>query len=204
MPRSSEPTIKAILDAGFMLFFKRGYARVSMDDIAATAGVTKRTLYYHFSSKDDLVGAVLDRQNSQSLKTFQKWSAPQASAPEAFVVSLFEQIANWSTMPGWTGSGFTRLSMELGDLPGHPARKASEKHKTAVEAWIDSELRMRGTTNPRDTAAQIAIVLEGAVTLAFIHDNADYIVRGRRIATGLVAAQNQPTPGPDEIQITIA
>ena len=56
MPRSGEPTRKRILDAAYVLFRRKGYTRVSMDEIAAATAVTKRTLYYHFRSKDELVG----------------------------------------------------------------------------------------------------------------------------------------------------
>ena len=48
---------------------------------------------------------------------------------------LFSELAKWSTKPGWTGAGFTRLVMELADLPGHPARAVAHRHKAAMEAW---------------------------------------------------------------------
>ena len=57
MPRSSAPTRQAILDAAYGLFRRKGFVRVSMDEIAASAAVTKRTLYYHFTSKDLLLAA---------------------------------------------------------------------------------------------------------------------------------------------------
>src|SRR6478735_6010086 len=63
MPRSGERTHQCILDAAYGLFRRKGFTRVSMDDIAASAAVTKRTLYHHFESKDALVGAVLDAQH---------------------------------------------------------------------------------------------------------------------------------------------
>ena len=54
MPRSSRPTRQRILDAAYALFRRKGFTRVSMDDIAGTAALTKRTLYYHFKSKSSL------------------------------------------------------------------------------------------------------------------------------------------------------
>ena len=122
MPKDSTPTRRSILNAGFQLFFKRGYARVSMEDIATKAGLTKRTLYYHFDSKDALVGAVLRCQNEQTLRQFQKWVDPTAKTPAEFADSLFHKLMLWSQKPNWRGSGYTRLALELADLPGHPAR----------------------------------------------------------------------------------
>lgn len=50
-----------ILDIAARHFRTRGYAAVSMRDIASEAGMRSPSLYYHFPSKDDLVTAVMDR-----------------------------------------------------------------------------------------------------------------------------------------------
>jgi len=175
MPKDSVPTKQAILKAGFQLFFARGYARVSMDDIADKAGLTKRTLYYHFDSKDALVGAVLQNQNAQTLQEFEKLIDPEALTPVEFSDSFFEKLALWSTSPGWKGSGYTRLVFELADLPGHPARSAAAIHKKALENWLSQQLQMRRADDFQKKAQSIAVLLEGAMTLTLIHSNSDYI-----------------------------
>ena len=55
MRRSRLQTRQRILDAAYGLFWRQGFLRVSMDDIAARANITKRALYQHFVSKDDLI-----------------------------------------------------------------------------------------------------------------------------------------------------
>jgi AcrR family transcriptional regulator len=55
----SAATRQALLDSATALFADRGYARTSLDDIAAGARVTKGALYGHFSSKQALFRAVL-------------------------------------------------------------------------------------------------------------------------------------------------
>ena len=52
-------TRQRIVDAAYESFWRSGYTRTNVDGIAARAGVTKRTLYGHFRSKDDLLTAVL-------------------------------------------------------------------------------------------------------------------------------------------------
>ncbi|HUG60614.1 MAG TPA: helix-turn-helix domain-containing protein, partial [Methylomirabilota bacterium] len=56
-------TRETIVEAAYRLYRRKGYARVSLDEIASHASVTKRTLYYHFASKDDLLGSVMDMQS---------------------------------------------------------------------------------------------------------------------------------------------
>jgi AcrR family transcriptional regulator len=53
-------TIGAVLDSARELFMERGFTAVSIDDIAAGAGVGKGAVYHHFRSKQDIFEAVLD------------------------------------------------------------------------------------------------------------------------------------------------
>ncbi len=48
------PTRERIVAAATKLFYDEGIRSVGVDAVAAKAGVTKRTLYYIFRSKDDL------------------------------------------------------------------------------------------------------------------------------------------------------
>ena len=57
----SEKKRLAILDAAEALFYKSGVEHTSMDQIAAQAGASKRTVYNHFATKDELFHAILAR-----------------------------------------------------------------------------------------------------------------------------------------------
>ena len=93
-----------------------------MDGIAAAAGVTKRTLYYHFESKDAVLAAVLDRQSEHALALFRRMGRKPAASQAELLDVVFGGIERWAAKRRWLGSGYTRLTMELADLPGHPAR----------------------------------------------------------------------------------
>ena len=58
-PSKSEATRQAILHAAAGLFRQRGYAAVSLRDIAEAVGMKTGSLYYHFSSKESLVEEIL-------------------------------------------------------------------------------------------------------------------------------------------------
>ncbi|MEM1078658.1 MAG: helix-turn-helix domain-containing protein [Pseudomonadota bacterium] len=179
MPRSAAPTIDRILIAAFRLFFRRGYSRVRMEEIAAEARVTKRTLYNHFSSKDALIGAVLERQADLTLDTVQSWSDPEANTAAQFLDGLLVKLAEWARSPRWTGSGFTRLTLELSDLPGHPVRGAAARHKRVVQTWMAEELAARKVADPETRAETFCTLLEGALVLTLIHGDVGYVTRLR-------------------------
>ena len=174
MPRNAVATRKNILRAAYRLLYRRGFARVSMDDIAEAAGITKRSVYYHFESKDDLVAAVLNEQQEHALAMFEAWGLLTASSPGAFLSNLFIQLRRWAESPQWQGSGYTRLTMELADLPGHPARKAAHKHKHAVEEWLAAKLASLGARNSKRLAREAILLAEGCVTLILIHNDPSY------------------------------
>ena len=174
MPRSSEATRTRILDAAYGLFRRRGYTRVSMDEIAAATAVTKRTLYYHFRSKDELLAAVLETQHRLALAAFRTFGDSLGGSPEAIVDTLFRDLAAWSDRPRWAGSGFTRLVVELADLPGHPARVIARRHKAMLEAHLAELLARANVRSPREIAREIWLLSEGAISLMLVHRDRSY------------------------------
>lgn len=54
----------AILDAAVVEFERHGFRRVALDDVARRAGVSRMTIYRRFAGRDELVIAVIDRENA--------------------------------------------------------------------------------------------------------------------------------------------
>ncbi|KUH82420.1 MULTISPECIES: TetR/AcrR family transcriptional regulator [unclassified Mycobacterium] len=59
----SSPTTEAILDAAVIEFERHGVRRVALDDVARRAGVSRTTIYRRFANRDELVAAVIEREN---------------------------------------------------------------------------------------------------------------------------------------------
>ena len=57
----AEITRSKILDAAADIFAKQGISRTRLEDIAKLAGVTRGAIYWHFSDKDTLIVAMIDR-----------------------------------------------------------------------------------------------------------------------------------------------
>ena len=174
MPREGEQTRRRIIDAAYEVFYKAGFARASVDAIAEAAGVTKRTLYYHFDSKDALIAAVLDAQHELVLARIQRWAKQVHGDPAKLVEVLFAEFKTWAKKPGWQGSGFTRATIELADMPGHPARAAAHRHKAAVEDWLAGQFADGGIRGSRELARQVMLLIEGCHSLVLIHGDTSY------------------------------
>jgi AcrR family transcriptional regulator len=133
MARSAIPTRERIISAANALFYNDGIRGVSVDAVAAKAGVTKRTLYYHFRSKDDLVAAYLAGRDQPNLALFRQWFAEKDDGLPAQVERIFRNLARSARHPKWKGCGFLRTSAELANLPGHPAITVGAAHTSGAE-----------------------------------------------------------------------
>jgi AcrR family transcriptional regulator len=176
-----------IIDGAYESFWRAGFTRTSLDTIAERAGVTKRTLYSYFRSKDDLLAAVLLHYGELAAKRLERIGGRMPADRDGMVDAFFGQLAGWAvTTPRWSGSGFTRLVIELADLPGHPARALARRHKTATEAWLTQRLAKAGIPRPRKGARELMLLMEGAMVLMLVHGDRSYIDAAAQAATGLL------------------
>jgi AcrR family transcriptional regulator len=61
---ATDSAARAILDAAVVEFEQHGFRRVALDDVARRAGVSRTTIYRRFAGRDELVAAVIDRENT--------------------------------------------------------------------------------------------------------------------------------------------
>lgn len=168
------PTRAAIVEAADALFYERGLRSVSVDEIAERAGVTKRTLYYHFDSKDELIAAYLAARDLPTMQRYRQWLGGSDQALPERVSAMFARLAAHARKPRWLGCGFTRAAVELASQPGHPAVVMAARHKQRFEAWLAEEFRSCGLADPAGVARQVMILLEGVIALALIHRDVAY------------------------------
>lgn len=191
MPRSAQATRERILKSAYVQFRRHGFTRIGVDEIAAAAKVTKRTLYYHFRSKDDLLADVLEAQHEMAFAAFRTFGDGLTGSSEEIVDAFFSLLAAWLAKPYWNGSGFTRLAMELADMPGHPARKIAKKHKAILEDNLADILAKAGVAAPQDRAREIWLLSEGAISLVLIHGDRRYVTAAGAAAKRLISSRAQ-------------
>ena len=100
--------------------------------------------------------------------------------------AVFAEVAEWASKPRWSGAGFTRVVSELADLPGHPARAIARQHKAAIEVWFAELLAQAGVREPAARGREIALLMEGALSLMLIHGDRTYAEVAAQAAKRLV------------------
>ncbi|EAV43184.1 transcriptional regulator, TetR family protein [Stappia aggregata IAM 12614] len=188
MIKSAETARERILTAANKLFYAEGIRAVSLDTIAEKAGITKKTVYYHFKSKDDLIEAYLASRDQPNLNQFRKWFGEAEGELPDKVQAIFRQIAVSARHPKWKGCGFLRTAAELANMPGHPAMKVGAGHKKKFEAWMAEEFEVAGIDCAPDLARHIVLLLDGAFSTILVHRDASYAEAAGEAARALVSS----------------
>lgn len=182
---AESPTRRRIVEAASKLFYGEGIRAVSVDAVAEKAGVTKRTLYYHFTSKDELVAAYLEARDQPNLRLMAGWfENAEGSLPEK-IEAIFVNLARAARHPRWKGCGFLRTAAELAALPGHPAIRIGSRHKAGFENWLASQCAAHGAAAPAELARQVMLLMDGAFSIMLVHRDPAYVEAAGRAAAAL-------------------
>jgi AcrR family transcriptional regulator len=186
MPQIANQTRDRIVAAAARLFYAEGIRAVSVDAVAEKAGITKKTLYYHFRSKDELIAAYLEARDQPTLALYARWFDETTGSAQDKIRGLFTKFARSADTSKWKGCGFLRTTAELANTPGHPALKVGAAHKKRFEAWLTDALANEGVDGAASAARRIVILLDGAATVMLIHRDPAYVEAAGDVAASLI------------------
>jgi AcrR family transcriptional regulator len=184
-PRAARPGKRHITTVARRLFENEGIQASGMDRIAAECGVTKRTLYYHFPSKDDLIVAALLEPSPISLTLTDEPPARQ-------LLSVFDNLARWFAEPTFRGCPYVNAVAETGEA--HPARVAAITQKDRRFAYLLHLTTAAGASDPAALAMQIQLLFEGAVATTVVRRGTSFASVAKDAARRLMASYGVTLP----------
>ena len=160
MARSAAATREHVLEVSSELFYWNGIRATGIDRVAAEAAVAPTTLYRLFASKDDLIGAYIERADRLYRAWFDAAAAAGGPDPGAQILAVFDALTE-QVQPGQCrGCPFLMALAEFPD-PAHPAHC----NAVAVKAWVRARFgeltAALGAPGPEPLADQLALVMEG-------------------------------------------
>lgn len=144
------------------LFYDNGITAVGVDLIAERSGVTKRTLYDQFGSKDRLVASYL-AQRDQRWRSLVRATADACENPTEAVTAPFEALRTWSATNA-RGCAFTNALAEIPD-PAHPAHRIIADQKSWLRNLFDDLASAAGCAEPGTLATRLLVLHEGALAM---------------------------------------
>ena len=148
-----------ILKTADRLFYGQGIRAIGVDTIAAEIGISKRTLYNYFASKDALIVAYLSRRAAPP--------KPSEMPPEEQILGMFDQLERAFAGKGYRGCPFVNAVAELAE-PNHPAKKIAVGFKEQRRSWFRDLLSRLDVPDPDNLATQLALLVDGAIAAALV------------------------------------
>ena len=159
----TKPSMKdRILETADRLFYLQGIRAVGVDTIAAEIGISKRTLYNHFPSKDALISAYLAR----------RFVAPRPSdkSPVAQILGTFDSLERRFSSRDFRGCPFVNAVAELGS-GDEAVRKIAVEFKESRRLWFRDLLVQLGAANAEGLATQLALLVDGSIAQDLVRND---------------------------------
>jgi AcrR family transcriptional regulator len=177
-----KPPAERILAAADKLFYTQGIRAVGVDAVAAEAGVSKRTLYNYYPSKDALIAAYLTGR-------FRHVAPSDAPAREQ-ILGYFDYLERMIADGSFRGCPYVNAVTELGD-PKHPATTIALQFKEQRRLWYKALLERLGVKDPDALATQLQILFEGALSAALVRGDPALARSARAAAEVLLDAASR-------------
>lgn len=168
-----------IAEVAASLFYRDGIHAVGVDRIADTAGITKRTIYRHYRSKDELIAG--------ALRHAPRVPFPDEGSPVERIAGAFTMLESFLTDTHYRGCPYIIFTAEL-TSPGHPARLLIERYLAKRRAWFRERASEAGVANPVQVAEELDVLFDGAVASGAKRGDLTAVRTAARVARMVVAA----------------
>ena len=175
-----------ILETADRLFYQDGIRAVGIDRIIAEAQVAKMSLYKHFSSKDDLILAVLKYREEKILEFFGTAMEQHGKRTKDRLRAFFGALKEWFESPGFRGCAFQNAVVELAD-PKHAGAQFVKDHKRRFQEFLAGLVEESLGKGAAKVAPAVGLLVEGAIVTAVIQGLPDAVDVARDAALKMVA-----------------
>ena len=163
MPDPEKPSMKErILETADRLFYLRGIRAVGVDTIAAEIGISKRTLYNHFPSKDALISAYLERRFVQRPSS--------DKSPVEQILGVFDSLERRFASKDFRGCPFVNAVAEMGPND-KSVKKIAVAFKESRRLWFRDLLLQLGVSDAEALATQLVLLVDGSIAQDLVRDD---------------------------------
>jgi AcrR family transcriptional regulator len=188
----------AILQAADRLFSRDGFGLTGVDALAAAAGVTKRTLYKQFGSKEALFAEWLRLRDERTRRSLMAAIEARTAMPGDRLLALFDILALLPRSPDFHGCPFSRALLEFDDAAAHrTSRAVAESHKAELGRWFATQLGSAGVTDAAGAAEELALLYEGVLQRMATTHSPDAAHAARRVWRARLHALGVAASDPD-------
>src|SRR5262245_13288776 len=183
---AKEAMQERILETADRLFYQQGIRAIGVDTVADEIGISKRTLYNHYPSKDALIAAYLTRR----LIELEITDRP----PMEQILGAFDRLERSVANKTFRGCPFVNAVAEVGqEVRG--ANKLAIVFKERRRLWFRDLLSRLGVGDAERVATQLALLLDGAIAASMVRGDPAFVRTARDTVVVLIEAQGGRKPG---------
>lgn len=185
MNATTSPARQKLLETTERLIYRGGILATGMDAIVKESGVSRKTIYSHFSSKEALVAQVLHDRDERWMVWFVARSG-QADTPAGRILATFDALHEWFHSEDFNGCAFINAAGEIGD-PDDPIRAITKQHKLRLRDYLRQLAEEYVADDPDRMADELLILIDGAITVAKLLDRKEAAREAQRLARKLLS-----------------
>ena len=176
-----------LIDIAMRLFNRRGYRATGVDQIMEETGIAKTTLYRHFGSKEELIVAALAKTDEATRDELRAFVEKVSDDPRTRLLATFDLLDIWLKDGDFKGCPFVAAAGEFGDA-ADPVFQQVKLHKRLYLAYFEELVRAARIAHPKQVAAQIVMLHEGAIAYAQVLGPEGVAATARAAAERLIGA----------------
>lgn len=178
-----------LVEAAMRRFYRDGFRSVGIDQVLADVGISKTAFYKHFESKEDLMLASLELQNTWLQETFRTMIRERGGpTPIGQLHALLDVVERIVESDDYQGCIFINAAMEF-PLPHEPAHVLASKNKQAIEEIVHGLAVEARADDAHALARELCLIMEGAYVTRQVSGSKDTLDVARRIATLVITAR---------------
>ena len=154
-----------IVSAAAKLFYDHGVNPVGVAQICEVANVSKRTLYQHFATKEDLVVAAMSLLGEA---WFNACTDSGSNDPKERIAHVFKMVEPVAEKPDFYGCIFMNTSIELRGTKA-PGVEAVRELKAKLYEYFKQQAVLLGAAEPEVLAEQLVLLYDGCSAWIVMH-----------------------------------
>lgn len=172
-----------IADQAADLFHQHGITATGVEALSRAAGISKRTLYERFGSKDGLIAAAFEVRDDPVFRCYTE-PAERATTPVGQLKGIFAALEATIRSPEFNGCPFTSAATELPE--NHPAQPVIRRHKERVRRWMLTRAKEAGARDPAKLSRRLMVLFDGALIQSAVQRSARPARDARELAEALI------------------
>ncbi|WP_420549021.1 TetR/AcrR family transcriptional regulator [Curvivirga sp.] len=179
-----------IIESALPLFNEYGFHNTGVNLIMEKAGISKKTLYAHFRTKDDLIAAVLQYGDAVSRNNFMRIVDRSSEDPKEKLLAAFDATKDWFNQKDFFGCTFVNVIAEYSEDTSQ-IRNICQQSKKLKRDYLYEICLEANLKTPEALADKLVLLIEGATVTAQVSKSDDAANTAKMIAAQLIEAASQ-------------